>query len=188
MKYITLILFLACLAGCNTGPKTHALKIHTHSSADWEKLNPARGKKSPKALTLWGDRKGNVATGFMVQFVDGFSSPPHIHNVSYKGIVIEGLVHNDDPKAGNMWMPAGSFWTQPKGETHITSAKGKKSIAFIEIESGPYLVQPINKSFDSGERPINVVPSNFVWIDRGPFVCCTTIATIEQSHYLGKAC
>ena len=60
--------------------------------------------------------------------MDGFSSPPHIHNVTYRAMVIKGLVHNDDPEAENMWMPPGSFWTQPAGEAHITSAKGEENI------------------------------------------------------------
>ncbi|KAA3640532.1 MAG: DUF4437 domain-containing protein [Bacteroidetes bacterium] len=136
------------------------------SEVNWEKLNPARGDKSPQAGTLWGDRKGSVPTGFLVKFVDGFSSPPHIHNVSYRGVVINGLIHNDDPDAADMWMPAGSFWTQPKGENHITAAKGETNIAYIEIEAGPYLVLPTEEAFDSGERPVNVDASNIVWIDQ----------------------
>ena len=135
------------------------------SEVKWEQLNPARGDKSPKAGTLWGDRKGFVPTGFLVKFVDGFSSPPHIHNVSYRGVVISGLIHNDDPNAANMWMPTGSFWTQPKGEVHITTAKGSTNMAYIEIEKGPYLVLPSEKAFDSGERPLNVDASNIVWLD-----------------------
>lgn len=132
---------------------------------DWTPLNPARGDKSPQAANLWGDRAENVATGFMVKFVDGFSSPPHIHNVTYRGVVIAGLAHNDDPGAADMWMPAGSFWTQPAGEVHITSAKGETNIAYIEIDSGPYLVAPADQAFDNGERPVNVHKDNLVWVD-----------------------
>lgn len=134
------------------------------SDVDWQQLNPARGDKSPQAATLWGDRNGTVATGFLVKFVDGFSSPPHIHNVTYRGVVIRGLVHNDDPQAKPMWMPKGSFWTQPAGEPHITSAMGS-TIAFIEIDKGPYLVKPIDEAFDKGERPVNIDASNLVWLD-----------------------
>lgn len=150
-------------------------KMLLSSQIKWEQLNPKRRDKSPQAGTLWGDRKGKVATGFLVKFVDGFRSPPHIHNVSYRGVVMEGLVHNDDPKAANMWMPPGAFWTQPKGEVHVTSAKGKTNIAYIEIESGPYLVMPLKKAFDSGQRPVNVDPSNIVWLD-------TTNTTWIKSH------
>ncbi|MEG3639205.1 DUF4437 domain-containing protein [Magnetococcus sp. PR-3] len=135
------------------------------SQVDWEQLNPARGDKSPQAGTLWGDRKGTVPTGFLVKFVDGFASPSHIHNVSYRGVVISGLIHNDDPKAADMWMPQGSFWTQPKGESHITAAKGRTNVAYIEIEEGPYLVHPAKQAFDSGERPVNIDSSNIVWLD-----------------------
>ena len=135
------------------------------SEVEWEKLNPARGDKSPQAGTLWGDRRGPVPTGFLAKFVDGFSSPPHIHNVTYRAVVINGLIHNDDPDAAKMWMPAGSFWTQPKGELHITAAKGATNVAFVEIDKGPYLVLPKEKAFDSGERPVNVDASNIVWVD-----------------------
>ncbi|MEM1027023.1 MAG: DUF4437 domain-containing protein [Planctomycetota bacterium] len=135
------------------------------SEVDWTPLNPARGDASPQAADLWGDRSEDQATGFLVKFKDGFSSPPHIHNVTYRGVVIQGLVHNDDPDAETMWMPAGSFWTQPAGESHITSAKGEENIAYIEIQEGPYLVQPPGDAFDNGERPVNISAANLVWLD-----------------------
>ena len=141
-----------------------ATKIVLASEVEWKQLNPKRGDQSPKAATLWGDRNGNEATGFLVKFVDGFSSPPHIHNVSYRGVVIAGGIHNDDPEAKPMWMPTGSYWTQPAGEVHITSSRGV-GVAFIEIDKGPYLVLPTEKARDNGERPVNVDPSNIVWQD-----------------------
>ncbi|QPJ63667.1 MAG: DUF4437 domain-containing protein [Candidatus Nitronauta litoralis] len=141
-------------------------KVILTSEVKWEKLNPARGDKSPMAATLWGDRNGKGPTGFLFKAVDGFKSPPHIHNVSYRGIVIDGLIHNDDPGAANMWLPKGSFWTQPKGEGHLTAVKGSNTLAYIEIEEGPYLVLPTDKAFDSGERPVNVDASNIVWVDQ----------------------
>lgn len=140
-------------------------KVVLTSEVKWEQLNPARGDKSPKAGTLWGDRKGTGPTGFLLKPVDGFESPPHIHNVSYRGVVISGLIHNDDPNAEKMWMLKGSFWTQPKGEVHITAARGTDALAYIEIEKGPYLVLPSKEAFDSGERPVNVDESNIVWLD-----------------------
>ncbi|MCT4630574.1 DUF4437 domain-containing protein [Winogradskyella sp.] len=140
-------------------------KVVLSSEIIWEKLNPARGDKSPQAGTVWGDRKGTVPTGFLAKFVDGFSSPPHIHNVTYRAVVLKGNIHNDDPNAENMWMKPGSFWTQPEGESHITSAKGKENIAYVEIDHGPYLVKPIDQAFDNGERPINIDVSNIVWLD-----------------------
>jgi len=140
-------------------------KVVLSSEIVWEKLNPARGNQSPQAGTIWGDRKGTSATGFLAKFVDGFSSPPHIHNVTYRAVVIKGLIHNDDPKAENMWMKPGSFWTQPVGESHITSAKGQENIALVEINEGPYLVKPIDEAFDKGERPINIDVSNVVWLN-----------------------
>ena len=162
LKFFSIVIFL--FAGCSVSQPT-PLEIVSADSVHWEPLNPARGDKSPKAAILWGDRGGSSPTGFLVKFVDGFASPPHIHNVSYRGVVIDGLIHNDDPDAARMWMPKGSYWTQPKGETHITAAKGTTNVAYIEIDEGPYLVRPPKDSFDSGERPVNVVPSNLVWHD-----------------------
>ena len=135
------------------------------SGVEWTPLNPARGDKGPKAGTLWGNRSGLTPTGFLVKFVDGFSSPPHTHNVTYRGVVINGLVHNDDPDAEEMWTPTGSYWAQPAGEIHITSAKGTENIAYIEIEQGPYLVLPVEQASDNGERPVNIHKSNLVWLD-----------------------
>lgn len=134
------------------------------SEVKWEMLNPARGDKSPQAGTLWGDRKGSEPTGFLAKFVDGFSSPPHIHNVTYRAVVISGSIHNDDPDAAPMWMTTGSFWTQPTGEVHITAAKGSHNMALVEIDKGPYLVLPTQKALDNGERPININASNIVWV------------------------
>lgn len=99
----------------------------------------------------------------LVKFKDGFSSPSHIHNVTYRGVVINGSVHNDDQGAAKMWMPVGSYWTQPAGENHITSAKGADSTILLEIEQGPYLVKPASEHFDNGERPLNLHVDNIVW-------------------------
>ena len=171
-------LFVSMPATATTGNE-----IILSNEAKWEALNPARGDRSPKAATLWGDRNGTVATGFLVKFVDGFSSPPHIHNVSYRGVVISGLIHNDDPNADKMWMPTGSFWTQPKGEAHITAAKGSTNVAYIEIEQGPYLVQPIEKTFDSGESSINVDASNIVWLDAANTTWIEQSTTSTATHW-----
>lgn len=165
LKFIPLLALL--VAGCSHLEKNKNVKIIPVSEVEWQKLNPARGVKSPQAATLWGDRNGSEATGFLAKFMDGFSSPPHIHNVSYRAIVIEGLIHNDDPKAENMWMPKGSYWTQPAGEAHITSAKGSANMALVEIDKAPYLVRPVSLSFDNGERPYNIHVSNIIWKDEG---------------------
>jgi len=64
-----------------------------------------------------------------------------------------------------MWMKPGSFWTQPAGESHITSAQGEEVIAYVEIDNGPYLVKPVDEAFDKGERPVNIDASNIVWLN-----------------------
>ncbi|GGA73133.1 hypothetical protein GCM10011369_13570 [Neiella marina] len=141
------------------------VKVVAASDIKWGYLNPLRGKLSPGAADLWGDRTIDTATGMLVRFNRGFESPPHIHNITYRGIVIDGLLHNDDPTAAKMWMPAGSFWTQPAGEDHTTAANAETNLIYLEIDSGPYLVQPSQQSFDNGERPLNVHKDNIVWLN-----------------------
>lgn len=158
---LTVLLGLGLGAFAQNSPNKELLLF---SDIEWSPLNPARGDNSPLAGNIWGDRTTEGATGFLVQFKKGFSSPPHIHNVTYRGIVLSGEVHNDDPEAANMWMPAGSYWTQPAGEAHITSAAGDFNMAYIEIQNGPYLVKPTDQAFDNGERPINMEASNVPWM------------------------
>ena len=146
-------------------PQAGSVRVVPASDVDWQLLNPLRGDKSPRAGTLWGDRGAPVPCGFLVKFVDGFSSPPHIHPVTYRGVVISGLVHNDDPKAKEEWLPTGTFWTQPAGEVHITAAKGSENVAYIEIEKGPYLVLPSKEAFQPPETPVKMTPSSMPWAD-----------------------
>ncbi|MBK1833836.1 DUF4437 domain-containing protein [Roseibacillus ishigakijimensis] len=146
-------------------PAAKGEKMLAHDEVTWTPLNPARGDQSPQAANLWGDRAREGATGFLVTFREGFASPPHIHNVTYRGVVLAGEIHNDDPAAAKMWMPAGSYWTQPAGEDHITAARGERNVAYIEIDSGPYLVLPSAQATDNGERPVNVHADNIVWLD-----------------------
>ncbi|CAA0093691.1 Uncharacterised protein [Zhongshania aliphaticivorans] len=139
-------------------------KVVAASNIEWGYLNPLRGDKSPGAADLWGNRTLDTATGMLVRFKKGFESPPHIHNITYRGIVIEGQMHNDDPNAEKMWMPAGSFWTQPAGEDHTTAANTETNLIYLEIDSGPYLVKPSTAQFDNGERPLNLHRDNIVWL------------------------
>ncbi|VGO17637.1 hypothetical protein PDESU_06238 [Pontiella desulfatans] len=168
---ISIVLLLAAsslVAGCTTISSDMAgngnINVIQADDVEYTHLNPKRGDLAPKAGTLWGDRNGTEPTGFLLKPPSNFESPPHIHNVSYRGVVIQGVIHNDDPDAAEMWMPPGSFWTQPKGEVHITAAEGQTSLAYIEIEKGPYLVLPEEQHFDSGERPVNVDEQNIVWL------------------------
>lgn len=177
IKLLSMVLITIMVISCNNIKKeketentTEVItkptnKVVLSSEVEWQQLNPARGDNSPKAGTIWGNRLGAEATGFLAEFKDGFSSPPHIHNITYRAVVISGLIHNDDPNAKKMWMPSGSFWTQPAGEPHITAAKGSKNIAYVEIDNSPYLVKPTEEAFDNGEQPINISKSNIVWLD-----------------------
>ena len=147
-----------------------SVRVVTPAQVSFVPLNPARGDASPQAGVLWGDIREDVPSGVLLRFAEGFASPPHIHNITYRAVVISGEIHNDDPSAENMWMGPGTFWTQPAGEIHITSARpGLGGTAFLEILEGPYLVQPGDLAFDNGERPLNLVSSNMMWMSSDEF-------------------
>ncbi|MCQ1060372.1 DUF4437 domain-containing protein [Photobacterium sp. DNB23_23_1] len=164
IKASTLALATALLA-TPTFAADATSKVVATDDIEWGYLNPQRGELSPGAADLWGNRTTDTATGMLVRFNKGFESPPHIHNITYRGIVIDGLMHNADPSAKKMWMPAGSFWTQPAGEDHTTAANGDTNLIYLEIDSGPYLVKPSEENFDNGERPLNLHKDNIVWLD-----------------------
>ncbi len=139
-------------------------EIKTAEDVEFIPLNPLRGDLSPRSGKLWGNIREDGSAGSLVTFVDGFQSPPHIHNITYRAVVISGEIHNDDPDAAKFWMEPGSFWTQPAGEIHITAAQGENPTIFLEILSGPYLVQSADEAFDVGERPINMAARNIMWL------------------------
>lgn len=186
----TLLIYLLAISlvvvGNSSVKAENNTEIKLNSEIEWTPLNPLRGDKSPQAGQLWGDRTTEGPSGFLVKFVDGFESPPHIHNVTYRGVVISGLVHNDDPQAENMWLPAGSFWTQPAGDAHITAAKGDNNVAYIEIEDGPYLVQPTSDAFDNGERPVNVDKTNLVWLNASDVTWVDQADGVQMAFLWGK--
>ncbi|MFT2109554.1 DUF4437 domain-containing protein [Marinomonas sp. 2405UD68-3] len=166
MKNFIKIPVLALLFSLPTFAATGTSKVVLADNIEWGYLNPLRGALSPGAVDLWGNRTTDTATGMLVRFNKGFESPPHIHNITYRGIVINGLMHNDAPNAEKRWMPTGSFWTQPAGGEHTTAANGATNVIYLEIDSGPYLVKPSKESFDNNEHPLNLHTDNIVWLNK----------------------
>lgn len=174
--FLALTLLTILTAGCASSQfgsdsitpklaKQPASNVISISEVQWEPLNPARGANSPMAATLWGNRAGPGPSGFLLKPVDGFKSPPHIHNIAYRGVVINGTIHNDAPQANEKYMTVGSFWTQPAGGVHITAAKGNDILAYIEVED-EFGVLPADMAFHSEENPININSSNIVWVNQ----------------------
>jgi len=190
-KTLLLVLAIATTAYTNAQtPTTDAAKseneVVTADKVEWGWLNPLRGDKSPAAGKLWGDRTKNEPAGFLLKFKKGFSSPPHIHNITYRGVVIKGLLHNDDENAEKQWLPAGSYWQQPAGEAHITAADAEDNLAFLDIQEGPYLVQPTSEAFDNGERPVNVDKSNLVWLNASDISWVNNNSGVETGFLWGS--
>lgn len=168
IRLTTFVLFIAAfpvVSACAALAQHPQSRVVSVDNLTWGHLNPLRGNDSPAAADLWGDRTKNTATGMLVKFEKGFSSPPHSHNITYRGIVIHGLLHNDDPDASPMWLPSTSFWTQPAGAEHITAANSQSNMIYLEIDRGPYLVKPSSEVSESGESALNLHASNLVWLN-----------------------
>lgn len=164
----------------NIPPKSEsepAVTVIKLSEVKWEQLNPARGTKSPMVGVLWGNRTSPGPSGFLVKFVDGFSSPPHIHNIAYRGVVISGTIHNDEPNSADMYMSVGSFWTQPEGGIHITAAKGSNTLAYIEVDD-VFGVLPADQAFDSQDKVMNIDASDIVWVNLPGIIPSTDVPKV----------
>ena len=74
-----------------------SVNVVLKSEVKWEPLNPSRGDKSPQAGTLWGDRKGAMPTGFLVNFVDGFLSPPRNTLLSWSRGMPSAIIRSNEP-------------------------------------------------------------------------------------------
>ncbi|MEO1280864.1 MAG: DUF4437 domain-containing protein [Pseudomonadota bacterium] len=169
-KLLTLVVIIVATSIGSTqvlaGKTTPQAEVVLRSKLEFVPLNPARGDAAPQAGVLWGDIRKDIPSGVLLKFAPGFSSPPHIHNITYRAVVITGALYNGDENAQKMWMGPGSYWNQPAGAPHITAAsKDAGATAFLEILQGPYLVQPTKLFFDNGERPVNVEARNVVWLD-----------------------
>ncbi|OED37883.1 hypothetical protein AB834_01215 [PVC group bacterium (ex Bugula neritina AB1)] len=142
--------------------------IHIIKSSDleWEPLVPALGTEGPLYAPLWGNIHKKGASGFLAKMPDGYVSSPHVHNITYRGVTISGLVHNDDPGAEKAWLSPGSIWMQPAGEVHVTAAKGKCNIAYLEMNEGPYLFDPPSDAFTPPFSALNIDSSHLIWLNQ----------------------
>ncbi|MEM8836284.1 MAG: DUF4437 domain-containing protein [Planctomycetota bacterium] len=84
-------------------------------------------------------RSGPVWRNGLPRHVRGrFSSSPHIRNVTCRGVVLGGEVHDDDPPAETMCVPKELFWTRSAGEVHGTSIRVSTNLAYIERAARGY--------------------------------------------------
>ncbi len=88
--------------------------------------------------TVWGNREMG-AHGTLGAFKPNSSSPPHIHNEGYYGVVISGEMANTFPGEGNPpVLTRGSYWYVPAGEKHITSCISSETCYFYFHSEGAF--------------------------------------------------
>ena len=79
---LSLTMALAALSTLDAIRAESITEIVLSSEVELQPLNPARGDASPRAGVLWGDIRKDVPSGALIVFAEGFSSPPHIHNIT----------------------------------------------------------------------------------------------------------
>lgn len=83
-------------------------------------------------------------------------------------------------------MAASRFLLATTGRiAHITAADGEDNMAFLDIQEGPYLVQPTSEAFDNGERSINVDESNLVWLNANDIEWVSEKSNVETAFLWG---
>lgn len=163
MKIITLLSLLFIFSCAHRSKKVEDVKIISSTDLKWREFNYLKKDKSLLAANLWGDFKGDKSAGFLIRYPEGFISTSHTHDVSYRGIVIDGQIHSGDPKASKLWMPNSSYWTWPAGRRHMMAASALRNMVFIETDQGPFSVKLAKESFNTKEYPYNIHTSNILW-------------------------
>lgn len=77
------------------------------------------GVATLQAAPAHGDLQ-HGAHGTFIKMPAGFVSDVHIHTGEYWAVVIAGVGANGTPGSVDVPLPAGSYWSQKGGESHVT--------------------------------------------------------------------
>lgn len=74
-----------------------------------------------------------------IKLPGGTVSPVHTHTADYYGVVISGVVANEQTPAGpDRPLPPGSYWYQRGGEPHVTKCISPTECLFFVTSSGSF--------------------------------------------------
>ena len=78
------------------------------------------------------------AHGTFIRMPAGFVSPAHLHTGDYWGVVVSGVGANGLPGSADIALPAGSYWFQRGGETHVTKCLSPNECLFFIGQNAPF--------------------------------------------------
>ena len=114
----------------------------------WVELDP-KGAPGVMIADLWGDHtKG--AYGSITKFPAGFAAPLHTHTNGMKIVIISGTFIAGPEGKPEVRLGPGSYFWQPGGNYHHTTACDKASeCVFFSESPGKFDIKPV----DAGKAP-----------------------------------
>ena len=89
------------------------------------------------AAPAYGDlRQGPHGT--FIKMPAGYVSPPHVHTEDYWAVVVSGVMVNKTPDGPDVLLPAGSYYFQKGGETHVTKCTSADGCIFFVSQNGKF--------------------------------------------------
>ena len=90
-----------------------------------------------KAASAYGD-SSRGAHGTFLKMPGGFASPVHTHTSDEWGVIIAGVFANGKPGSQDILLPAGSYFFQKAGETHISKCVSENECIIFLSQGGKY--------------------------------------------------
>lgn len=131
-----LALGVACGAARAQGGQPSVSKPVTQLQYGGTGVKDASGKEL-LASPAYGDL-GKGPHGTFIRMPAGFVSHAHIHTGDYWGVVISGVAANGTPGSTDVPLPAGSYWFQKGGETHVTKCLSPNECLFFISQGGKF--------------------------------------------------
>jgi beta-alanine degradation protein BauB len=76
--------------------------------------------------------------GTFIKMPAGYVSPPHTHSEDYWSVVVSGVMANGPPGSKDIPLPAGSYYFQKGGETHVTKCLTGSECVFFVNQTGKF--------------------------------------------------
>jgi hypothetical protein len=101
-------------------------------------LNFYQNKEGLTIANGWGDPATGAHSNY-IKMAGGTSSSVHTHSSSYYGVVISGVVANEQTSSRpDRPLSAGSYWYQKGGEPHVTKCISQSECLFFVTSKGGF--------------------------------------------------
>ncbi len=142
MKHVLPVVMVATLLGgiskALAGETDHGTTQTPAQEIQWVKA-----PFGPEVSPVMGDfSSGQHVT--LVRFAPGMKTPVHTHSHSYTGVVLSGTTRHYVPgqKDTEVELPAGSHWSIPGNQEHISECLGDEECVMVLYQSDKFDFMP----------------------------------------------